>query len=176
MIENLEQEHEDDTKKKEFCTAEIAKSEGAERAKQDALEALDAEMEKVTDEVAAVDEEIARIQKEIAEIDQSVAKATELRKAEHADYVESLTMADAAVALLGKAKNRLNKFYNPVLYKAPPKKEMTMEEKIMAAGGASFAQRAERRQMPELPTVPTFEKKNSGGVIAMIDKLSQDLV
>jgi hypothetical protein len=187
MIENLEQEHEDDAKKKEFCAAEIAKSEAAEKAKQDALEATDAELEQLTDEVATIDEEIAGIQKEIAEIDQTVAKATELRKAEHADYVESLTMADAAVALLGKAKNRLMKFYNPVLYKAPPKKEMSLEDKLLA-GGSSFVQRLARKhasgaflqlakkQLPELPTVPVYEKKNSGGVTALLDKLSQELV
>merc|ERR1719311_454432 len=53
-----------------------------------------------------------------------------------------------------------------------------MEEKILASAGASFVQlrRRARRQLPELPTVPTYEKKNSGGVIALLDKLSQDLV
>merc|ERR1719230_1577413 len=30
--------------------------------------------------------------------------------------------------------------------------------------------------MPDLPAVPTYEKKNSGGVIALLDKLSQDVV
>merc|ERR1719311_682504 len=74
-------------------------------------------------------------------------------------------MTDAAIALLAKAKNRLVKFYNPTLYKAPA-----------AAAPAFFAQvRAARRQLPELPTAPKYEK-NSGGVLALIGKLSQDLV
>merc|ERR550514_289694 len=140
MIENLDHEREDDAKKKMFCEAELAKAEDAEKEKEDALEELDAAMEKISDEVAGIDEEIASIQKEVAEIDKSVAQATELRKEEHADFLESLTMADAAVGLLGKAKNRLMKFYNPTLYKAPPKKEMSLEDKLLA-GGSSFVQR-----------------------------------
>merc|ERR1719375_2352246 len=147
----------------------------AEKEKQDALDQIDAQAEALSDEIDGIAEEVAAVEKEISELDRTVAKATEERKKEHAEYAESLTMADAAVALLAKAKNRLQKFYNPTLYKAEPKKEITMEEKIIASGGSSFSQVA-RRQMPELPTVPTYEKKNSGGVIALLDKLSQDLV
>merc|ERR1719198_1478523 len=159
MIENLEKEGEDDKKKKEFCSEEITKAEGAEKAKQDALDAIDAEVEKVTDEIAGIDEEVKAIEKEISDIDKSVAQATEQRHAEHA---EELSMADAAVALLAKAKNRLMKFYNPALYKEPEKT-------------AFFAQTA-KRQMPDLPTVPVREKKNSGGITALMDKLSQDII
>merc|ERR1719327_1539733 len=188
MIENLDQEHEDDAKKKTFCETEIAKAEAVEKAKEDALENLDAAMDKISDEIAGIDEEIASIQKEVAELDKSVAQATELRKGEHADYVESLTVADAAVALLGKAKNRLMKFYNPTLFKAPPVKERSMAEKISDSMGASLVQRSARkhetsaflqlakRQLRQLPTIPTYEKKNSGGVTALLDKLSQELM
>merc|ERR1719159_336087 len=127
MITNLEHEHDDDVKKKEFCSEEIAKGDKAEKAKQDALDALDAEVEKVTDEIAGIDDEIKAIEKEIAEIDKSVAKATEQRKEEHAEYAEELSMADAAVALLAKAKNKLYKFYNPSLYVAPKKEALVQE-------------------------------------------------
>merc|ERR1719379_2178276 len=97
MIEDLEHEEDDDAKKKEYCTEEIHKSEGVEKEKQDALDSIDAEVEQFTDEIAGISEEVAGIEKEIAGIDKSVAKATEERKEEHAEYVESLTMADAAV-------------------------------------------------------------------------------
>merc|ERR1719375_30338 len=147
----------------------------AEKEKQDALDQIDAQAEALSDEIDGIAEEVAAVEKEISELDQTVAKATEERKKEHAEYVESLTMADAAVALLAKAKNRLQKFYNPTLYKAEPKREMTMEEKILASGGSFFSQ-VVKKQLPDLPTVPAYEKKNSGGVLALIDKLSQDLV
>merc|ERR1719428_2438097 len=84
----------------------------------------------------------------------------------------------AAIALMGKAKNRLLKFYNPTLYKAPPKKEITMEEKIIAAG-TSFAQvsRHTRVAQPEAPETGTYEKKTakSGGVLALMDMLVKEL-
>merc|ERR550514_100714 len=77
----------------------------------------------------------------------AVAEATEQRKEEHADYAGTAQLSSTAIELVKKAKNRLNKFYNPVLYKAAPvKKEMSMEEKILDAGGF-FAQRREVSEM-----------------------------
>merc|ERR1719171_1224964 len=86
-------------------------------------------------------------------------------------------MNEAAMGLVEKAKNRLNKFYNPTLYKAPPKKEMSMEEKIMQAG--SFAQL--RSDVAPPPPPETFEggyqKKGekSAGVIGLMDMIMKDL-
>merc|ERR1719335_2038690 len=87
-------------------------------------------------------------------------------------------MSEAAMGLVEKAKNRLNKFYNPTLYKAPPKKEMSMEEKIMQAG--SFVQ-IRRSDVAPPPPPETFEsgppKKNekSAGVIGLMDMIIKDL-
>ena len=44
-------------------------------------------------------------------------EATEIRKEEHADNVETLANDSAAQQLLDIAKNRLAKFYTPKLYK-----------------------------------------------------------
>merc|ERR1719152_1080769 len=54
----------------------------------------------------------------IKALDKSVAEATENRKAENAEFTELMAQDTAAKDLLGVAKNRLNKFYNPKLYKA----------------------------------------------------------
>merc|ERR1719160_1673135 len=89
-------------------------------------------------------------------------------------------MNEAAMGLVEKAKNRMQKFYNPTLYKAPPKKEMTMEEKIISAG--SFVQ-IRRSQFDVAPPPPpeTFEggyqKKGekSAGVIGLMDTIISDL-
>merc|ERR1719335_1729071 len=87
-------------------------------------------------------------------------------------------MSEAAMGLVEKAKNRLNKFYNPTLYKAPPKKEMSMEEKIMQAG--SFVQ-IRRSDVAPPPPPETFEggyqKKGekSAGVIGLMDMIMKDL-
>merc|ERR1712161_113032 len=41
------------------------------------------------------------------------------------------------MGLLKFAKNRLNKFYNPKLYKAPPKRELTGQERLTVSLGGT---------------------------------------
>merc|ERR1719265_1822192 len=89
----------------------------------------------------------------------------------------------AAKEILEFAKNRLNKFYNPKLYKPPPKKELTEEERISANMGVpAFLQVAATKLVKKDDTGPapetaTYQKKGeeSTGVIAMIDLLKRDL-
>merc|ERR1719248_537109 len=82
-------------------------------------------------------EEIAALQKDIKALDKAVAEATEQRKEEHADFLQFQTENNAALQLIEKAKNRLFKFYRPTLHKEAPAKELTDEEKILAASGRS---------------------------------------
>ena len=49
----------------------------------------------------------------IKDLNKQVPDATETRKEEQEDYVVELAANTAPVELLGFAKNRLNKFYNP---------------------------------------------------------------
>merc|ERR1719181_1859039 len=46
---------------------------------------------------------------------------------------------NAAKDLIGVAKNRLAKFYTPKLYKAPPKRELTAEERVSVNMGGTMA-------------------------------------
>merc|ERR1719174_1461548 len=80
--------------------------------------------------IATLASELKALSKGIKDLDKSVAEATETRKAEHDDYVETLAANAAAKDLLEFAKNRLNKFYNPKLYKAPPKRQLSEEEQL----------------------------------------------
>merc|ERR1719201_2252809 len=134
VLESKEQD--DDNKQQPWCNGEFDKSSHEEKKEIDELEASAAAD---ADAIEQTNEEVATLKVEIQELDKAVAEATEQRKDEHEDYVEMMQMSGVAMELVAKAKNRLNKFYNPVLYKAEPvKKEMTMEEKIIEAG--SFAQ------------------------------------
>merc|ERR1719440_1478054 len=99
---------------------------------------IEATIAEATDAVSALADEIATLEQDIKDLDKAVAQATEQRKEEHADFNEMMQLNEAAMQLIEKAKNRLQKFYNPTLYKAPPKTEDTMEEKIIDAG--TFAQ------------------------------------
>ena len=88
----------------------------------------------------------------------------------------------AAKELIGVAKNRLNKFYNPSQYIAPPKRELSAEDRAAQAAGGEFVSISAHSQDEEAPPPPpagpaAYSKKSeeSTGVIRMLDMLVQDL-
>merc|ERR1712238_292593 len=83
-------------------------------------------------------EEIAALKAGIAALDKSVAAATEQRKAEAAENSELQKSNSAAKELILFAKNRLNKFYNPKLYKAPPNRELSAGDRIYENQGGNI--------------------------------------
>merc|ERR1719224_259476 len=107
------------------------------KATADALECSEAAIDEMTDESATLASEIANLQKEVKDLDKAVAEATEQRKDEHAEFITFQTENGAALQLIEKAKNKLFKFYRPNQYKEAPKRELTEEEKILAASGRS---------------------------------------
>jgi hypothetical protein len=133
MVAVLTNEQAEDAKKKDWCTAELAKAEKELAAKQEKMDQNSAVISQVEDEIAGLADDVKALEASIAGLDKAVFEATADRKSAHAEYVESLQLTEVAVGLIGKAKNRLMKFYNPTVYKAPPKKEATMEEKIIAS-------------------------------------------
>merc|ERR1719478_1272086 len=84
---------------------------------------LEVDIEEKTGAIATAKDELKTLNAGIAELDKLVAEATEQRKEENKEFTELMSDDTAAKELLGFAKNRLQKFYNPSLYKAPPKKE-----------------------------------------------------
>jgi len=184
MIAILTKDNADDAAQKDFCIAELTKTEAEKAATDDKLSSLAATISEVTDSIAATEEKITSLKEGMASLNKDVAEATEERKKEHELFGSDLSANELALALIAKAKNRLQKFYNPTLYKAPPKKEMTMEEKIIASGSsalvqqeadfdASFVQlrRVSRVAPPEAPEGPAAFKKSgkSAGVIGLMD-------
>merc|ERR1719235_1243886 len=138
MVVLLGKDQKEDDKSKTFCENELEKAEDEDKAAKEKKAMVEAGIAEKTDAIAALADEIATLQQDIKDLDKAVAQATEQRKEEHEDYGEAMQLNEAAVGLVGKAKNRLQKFYNPTMYKAPPKTENTMEEKIIEAG--TFAQ------------------------------------
>merc|ERR1719181_1205659 len=82
---------------------------------------------------------MAVIEEGIRRLDKAVAEATRQRKEENSDFSEAAAADSAAKELLGFARNRLNQFYNPSLYKPPPKRELTEEERISVSIGGTLA-------------------------------------
>jgi len=148
--------------------------------------------------IATLTQEIAALDAGIRALDKSVAEATAQRKDENAEFKELVASDTAAKEVLAFAKNRLNKFYNPKLYKPPAKEELSAEDRIYSAEGGTlstaaptgiagtgitaFAQVSMHRQRREAPAAPpatwdAYSKKSgeSTGVMAMIDLLIKDL-
>merc|ERR1719395_144655 len=101
-----------------------------------------------------------------------------------------MTQDTNAKDLLNFAKNRLNKYYNPKLYKPPPKRVLSEEDQIVvnmggtlaptnAPGGIAGTGIGLAQVAPPPPPEANLAFKKSGeesnGVISMIDILIGDL-
>jgi len=192
LIALLAKEQLDDDDKKAWCLAELDTADDKKKELEHAISDLEKAIQDEEESIATLASEIEALEDGIKALDKQVAEATEQRKAEHAEFEESLAANSAAVDLLGFAKNRLNKFYNPKLYKAPPKRELSAEDRIVTSMGGTLAPTAAPggiagtgiglAQVSDAPPPPpeadlAYKKKGEEGtgVIAMIDLLIGDL-
>merc|ERR1719316_2240361 len=107
MVEVLTAEQADDTKHKAWCSSELASSADESTANTEKIASLESAMAESADEIATLGEDISAHSAAIASLDKDVATATEQRKEEHAEYLETVALTEAAIQLIGKAKNRL---------------------------------------------------------------------
>jgi len=190
LVVDLKAEQGVDDDKKSYCEAEFDKAEDKKKGLDLDISDLEKALADGAESIATLKSEIAALQDGIKALDKSVAEATETRKKEHDDYVETLAANSAAKDLLGFAKNRLNKFYNPKLYKAPPKRELSEEEQITVNNGGTLAPTAApggiagtgiglAQVAPPPPPAANLAYKKSGessnGVMAMIDLIVADV-
>merc|ERR1719456_641251 len=119
MVSTLGAEQQDDDDKKEYCATQFDLADDKKRSLERSISNLGKAIEKAKEGIAALADEIKALEAGIAALDKSVAEATEQRKEENAEFTDLMASDAAAKELLGFAKNRLNKFYNPKLYKAP---------------------------------------------------------
>merc|ERR1712107_705100 len=166
MVVLLKKEQGDDNDKKEYCLKQFDslddKKKGLERGISDSETAIE-NAESAIETLAA---EIKALEDGIKALDASVAQATKQRKEENEEFLALKASDSAAKEVLGFAKNRLNKFYNPKLYVAPPKRE----------GDSLFQAEADPGPAPAT-WEGGYKKKGeeSNGVIAMIDMIVADV-
>merc|ERR1719156_264007 len=196
MVDVLKKEQADDDSQKDFCNADLAKAEDEKSATESAIETSTAAISEMSSSSASLADEIKTLNAEVVALDKAVAEATEQRKAEHAEFLQFQTENNAAVQLIEKAKNHLFKFYRPNLHKEAPKRELTDEEKILAASGRSdmiatdapvmiagttqavFVQLKDDAAPPPPPdTWGAYQKKDgkSNGVISLMEMLAKEL-
>jgi len=199
MVEVLKREQQDDNDKKEYCGKQFDLSDDKKKELERTVKLEDNAIATAKESIATLTEEIASLIAGIKKLDKSVAEATEQRKEENSEYKALVASDTAAKQVLAWAKNRLNKFYNPKLYKAPPKKELSAEDRIYSNQGMELSTAApsgtadtiiataslvqirahEQKEAPAAPpaTWDAYAKKSgsSTGVISMIDLLISDL-
>merc|ERR1719321_790616 len=168
LVATLKQEQIDDDHKKEYCQHQLDQADDKKKSLEHSISDLETTISDENEAIAATKEDIASLQAAIKALDKSVAEATEQRKQENEDFTELMAQDSAAKELLQFAMNRLNKFYNPKLYKPPPKRELTAEDRATLAAGGT---------LPPTPTAPSYSKstEENNGVLSMINLLVKDL-
>merc|ERR1719321_846352 len=202
MVTLLKGEQVEDDNKKEYCAVQFDTSDDEKKKLERGVADLEKAIANTEEGIATTKSELEALAAGIVALDKQVAEATEQRKAENEDYTELMAQDTAAKDVIAFAKNRLNKFYNPKLYVAPPKRELSEADRIVVNQGGTlaptappagiagtgvavpaFLQVASRRQQsiqappPPPETFGAYSKKSeaSTGVIAMIDLLLKDL-
>jgi len=203
MIKVLKQEQVDDDSKKEYCALQLDQFDDKKKATERSISDSELAITNAEEGISTLTEEIKALVAGIKELDKSVMTATEQRKEENAEYKELMAADAAAQELLKWAKNRLNKFYNPKLYVAPPKVELSAGDRIAAnVGGVEapptaapggiagtgiavlvqtfehkHAQKVQDAPAPPPETWDAYSKKSqeSTGVLTMLDLLVKDL-
>jgi len=199
MVALLKEEQVADDNKKQFCLTEFDNSDDKKKAVERKLSQAQSGIEATEEGIATLTEEIAALVADIKALDKDVAEATAQRQEENKAFTEMMASDSAARELLGLAKNRLNQFYNPKLYKPAPKAELSAQERILVSEGGTasptpapggiagtgvtvFADVSAHSQSDVAPPPPpaswdAYSKKSgeSTGVIAMIDLLVKDL-
>jgi len=202
MVSLLGKEQTDDDAKKVYCEGALDKTEDEKKALERQIEDHEKSMADAKEGIATLTEELASLAAGIKSLDKAVAEATETRKDENAEYKDTMAANKAAKELLGVAKNRLAKFYTPKIYKAPPKRELSAEDRIFVNNGGTapptaapggiantgvtvFAQISAHRAADSSDVAPapppatwdayTKKGQESNGVLAMMDMLVADL-
>jgi len=164
MVSNLQDEQQDDDKKKEYCEGKLDEASDKARALQSKVTNLETVTDELEGSVSSLVDDIKALKSGIGALDKSVVEATQQRKSENAEYKEQMAANAAAKEVLAWASKRLGKFYN--------RAEKEDSEDLLQVSA--------HRQPADTPSPPeTFDgyKKQGGGkgVMAMINHLIQAL-
>lgn len=204
MVTLLGKEQKDDEASRDHCNAEFDSSADDKKKYENEVEQFASQLAELKDSIADVAGKIEATTAKIAELDQDVAEAGEQRQKENSEYTTQKALNQAAVDLIFKAKNRLQKFYNPSLHVAEkPHRELTQEEQIAVNNGAVDPRIAEKAELerqekerlaglafvqikahvqskvdpPVAPETGSYKKSGQKGnsVVALMDMLTKEV-
>jgi len=182
MIKLQEEQQANDDNKVSFCKEELAKSDTEKKDKQQEADKIAAAMSEMKNEIDSIADDLKTLTESVQGLDKAVAQSTEQRKEEHAQYYQNAQLTQTAIKLVGKAKNRLLKFYNPALHK-PEASAPAPEESVYGAAASflelAWAQRQTRaeQQFASMKTWGAYAKQtqSSGGVMQLMDMIVKEL-
>lgn len=191
MVETLHEDDVSDEHKLDFCKNETAVFTQLKADKESLHAELVKAIEGLENDLAQLKEDIKELEIDINELDSDVKDASDLRKKEHSEFSAQYNALGTAASLIDKATKRLEKFYSPnaagaaLLSVQKPKHaaaEHSSAYRQLTAGfeDLDFIQLKQRRSavdpivLPDTPT--TYEKKESGGVIGLMNKMKSDVV
>jgi len=171
MVANLKKEQIDDDNKKEYCEKQFDISEDKKKELEMSVSDSETAIDEMEGDIEKLTEEIASLSKGIKKLDKSVADATDQRKKENTEYKELKQSDTAAKEILLFAKNRLNKFYAPKLYKP----ELLQESAVFVQVSAHDSSLAAPPPPPESFNAYSKKSEEGAGVTGMIDLLVKEL-
>jgi len=187
MVHQLHNDDIDDEHKKDWCFNETDVMTRVQEEKTVLEDTLNTSIAEMTEQFNSLTTEIKELEDTIYQQDQTVLKATAQRKEEHDEFVKTYAATDTALRLLDRAATKLNRIYNPEMQKA---KEEAVKQKALEEAGLGLLQKSSKAAVQlhsskkasdkvdpiVLPDTPVeYEKKESGGLIGLMDKLKSEL-
>jgi len=171
MAANVQSEQKADERKQQYCGKQFNKAGDKKKDEKRELKDLRTVIADADDGIGGLQEEIKTLSENIKALDVSVKEATKQRQEENKDFQSMMSTDSSAKELLGFAKKRLNKFYNPRLLQVNKKAAVLAQvaEHGLVQAGDTFWLSAQDKA--------PYKKKSeeSSGVIAMLDLLIRDL-
>jgi hypothetical protein len=199
MVEVLHDDDVNDEHKKDWCANETVVIHQLEADKEALHAQLEKTIEKLDDRLAALTQDIKTLTMEIEDLDKEVFEASNLRKEEHKAFAADYANMEAAKGLIKKAAARLQKFYSPnapaasaaflSIHQHKPKgpppavylrlaKDLDFDSLVQT--NSKFANKlhesGKKVDPIVLPDTPVkYEKKESGGVMGLMNEMTTDL-
>jgi len=112
MVQLLKKEQVDDTAKRDTCTLNIQKAVDEKKDLDSEITSLGKVVDTTEEKVRVGTEAILALENAIQESDKNVESLTKLRKEENQEYTQEFATGVQMKELLGRAKDRLQRYYN----------------------------------------------------------------
>lgn len=156
MITRMEKDAAAEATKKAWCQEELSENEEARGAKNDEIEALEADEAKLKSSLQQLAADLQALDEQVKDMNAAMTEATSIRQKEKEENTVAIKDAKAAQAAVAEALSVLNEFY-------------------AKAGQATALVQAQARAGPQPFEKPyTGMGSESGGVLGMIEVIQSD--